>query len=460
MAPVLFQATHSDRVASALQLFGDALRRRQDVVRLIQWLLVAIYLLLLVMPVMAPLQEHARVFNSIGRFAEALFWGIWWPSVILGTMIFGQFWCGLLCPDGTINEFVSHYGKGWKMPAWLRWPLLPLTGFFLLTLYSHLIDAHRQARGTLLVVGGMSVLAVLTGLLYGRGKRMLCRYLCPASSIFSLLARCSVLHFRVNRQVWDAASRPAPGPVDCPVLIDVRRLTSNEKCNMCGRCSGHRNAVKLAARPPGSEIETLRDEDIRRWETIGIAFGLIGLTYGVMHWDGSIWNEQLQLAFAGWFGDTAWTKAAAPWWLFDNADKGRVSWQSGFATLSAILLATSVLGLAICVSLYVATLGNLQRSCTLAYALIPLGGLGLFAGALEHSLAILSVEGWQVASSLPWIRAIVLLAAFGWSLRIGWIALAREASPRTGRWVSFLVFAALTILLALAYQLAPTTLLR
>ncbi len=456
----MFKSIRSFWKPHFLQTLGNTLKARQDGVRRIQWALVTLYFSLLLIPAILPQAQHGSVFTSVGRFAEAMFWGIWWPGVILSTMIIGQFWCGLLCPDGTLNEFASRYGKGLKIPAWLRRPVLPLAAFFMLTLYSHLIDAHRQAGATLLVVGGMSLLAVSIGLLYGRGKRIWCRYLCPASGVFSLLARCSVLHFRVDRKTWDAASRPLPKPVDCPVLLDVRRLTSNEKCNMCGRCSGHRSAVALSARTPGFEIETLQDDEVRPWEALGIAFVLIGLAYSAMHWDGSVWHDHAQLAFARWLSETPWAQTAAPWWVFGNADTGPVSWQSGFATLSAILLATAVLGSAVSTLLYIAAFCNLQQAFRLAYGLIPMGGLGLFLGALEHSLAILKAEGWQVAGSLPWIRSFVLLAAAGWSLRIGCGSLARQTIRLGNTRITFMLYAVTVLLLVLAYQMAPNTLLR
>lgn len=442
-----------------LQTLGDAIKARQPLIRLVQWIMVAIYFSLLLLPVILPQVQPASMFTSLARLAEALFWGIWWPSVILGTMLVGQVWCGLLCPDGTLNEFTSHHGKAWKIPAWQRWPALPLVAYFFLTFYSHLIDAHRQPRGTLLVVGAISVLAICTGLLYGRGKRLWCRYLCPASSIFSLLSRCAVLHFRVNRQTWDEAARPVPKPVDCPVLLDVRRLTSNEKCNMCARCSGHRNAVVLAARWPGSEIEGLQSDAIRAWEALGIVFVLIGLSYTTMHWNGSAWHAQVQASFANLLGEAAWAQDTAPWWLFGNANRVSLSWQSGFATAAAILLATAILGIAVGTLLYAAGFGNLQRAYGLAYGLIPLGGMGLFLGALEHSMEILQLEGWHVASSLTWIRAFVLLVAVTWSLRIGWSWLLRQAIPFGRRRMAFMLYAVAVNLLAFTYQTAPIHLL-
>ncbi len=441
-----------------LQKLGDTLKARQDTVRRMQWVMVVVYLSLLLIPVILPQVEHGRVLTSIGHFSEALFWGIWWPGVILSTMLMGQFWCGLFCPDGILNEFASNHGKGWKIPAWMRKPALPLAAFFLLTLYSHLIDAHRLAKGTLLVVGSMSLMALVTGLLYGRNKRIWCRYVCPASGLFSLLARCSALHFKVDRQAWDAATRPVPKPVDCPVLLDVRRLTSNEKCNMCGRCSGHRDAVKLSLRALGCELESLRVDEVRVWEALGIVFVLIGLTYGAMHWNGSIWNAQMQSAWTGWLGATPWAQAAAPWWVFGHIDSGAMSWQTGLATLAAILLAGILIGIALSALLLAAAWGHVKQACRLAYALIPLGGLGLFLGAQEHSMEILVREGWNVAGNLQWIRIVVLMVAVGWSLLIGWHFLARQSTPWLRQRLSFLLFSITTILMALAYQLAPNTL--
>ena len=157
-----------------------------------------------------------------------------------------------------------------------------------MTLFSDAFDAHRSAWGTLAAVGSMSLLALATGLWFGKGRRVWCRHLCPAGSVFSLLARASVLHFKVDRARWDAAPRPSPKPVDCPLLLDVRRLTSNEKCNMCGRCSGHRGAVELSWRPLGSEIVDLKDDDVRPWDAVGICFVLVGLCFAGFHWTGDM----------------------------------------------------------------------------------------------------------------------------------------------------------------------------
>ncbi|PKU22134.1 4Fe-4S binding protein [Telmatospirillum siberiense] len=381
--------------------FGDGLYRRQDLVRLVQWLVVGLYVLLLAGPVIWPE-------GRIGRVAEILFWGVWWPLVIGSMMLIGQFWCGVLCPDGTVTEFASRRGRGRKPTEWLRWAWWPLALYSVLTFFSDAFQAHRSAWGTLLAVGGMSGLALGTGLVYGRGKRVWCRYLCPVTSIFSLLSRCSVLHFRVDRGAWEAAPRPVPKPVDCPLLLDVRRLTSNEKCNMCGRCSGHRGAVELAWRPLGSEIESLRDDEVRPWDAFGICYVLIGLSQAGLHWHHSA---------------------------------------------SAMLAISLGLGSAAAFLLFAATGGRFISAMRLSYGLIPLAGFGLMAGAGEHSLALLAGEGVEVGDLLTWSRDLAVLLGCLWSGRLGWRLI--RGLPVSGRPAGAAGYGACLLLLAASIRLSP-----
>ena len=417
-----------------LQAFGDGLKRRQDVVRGIQWGVVALYAFLLVAPVAAP----NGVLSGLARFSEALFWGVWWPGVILATLLFGQFWCGLLCPDGTLTEFASRCGRGGKIPPWLRRAGWPLLGFAWLTVCEQLTAAHHSPRATLLLLGGASLLALLTGLLVGRGKRVWCRYLCPLSAVFSLLSRYAVLHFRVDRAVWDAAPRQPGNSVDCPLLLDVRRLRSNEKCSMCGRCSGHRGAVRLALRAPGSEIAALAggEGDPRRWEALAIVFGLVGLCYGALHWRGSVWHAALLALPAPGGVSAAWAVGAA---------------------LLAILLPAAVIGGSLSLAL-LAVGGTQERAVRLAYGLIPLAGVGLLLGSLEYSLAILEREGVRVAQLLPALRALILAPALFWSARLGWLQLRADVPGRLLPGAALAIHSATLILLAACYQFAPSAL--
>ncbi len=422
------------------QAFGDLLQRRRTVVACVQWAFVALYAVLLIGPVVwPPPAAPAGIFASLARFSEALLWGIWWPAVVLATLVFGQFWCGVLCPDGTLTEFASRHGRGARIPRWLRRPGWPMLGFALLMSYEHLAAAYRSPLATFALLGGCSSLAVVCGALIGRGKRVWCRYLCPLATVFSLLSRCAVLHFRVDRQALDSAPRRLAAAVDCPLLLDVRRLRGNEKCNMCARCSGHLGAVALAPRGPCDEIAALGagQGEARRWEALVIVFVLAGLSFGALHWRASPWHAALVSTLPGW--------------------------PSALVAGLALLLPALLVGGALTLLLLAAGCGSQQRSVRLAYGLIPLAGVGLFVGSLEYSLGILARQGWALGPWLPGLRAVCLLPALVWSMALGDRLLRSEwgdewGGDSIGAWRrrgALAIYLTAAVLLAGCYQFAP-----
>jgi polyferredoxin len=406
------------RAQSRLQAIGDLLQRRQGAVRRVQWSMALVYYALLVAPaVLPPLASRAEVFHSLAGVAEILFWGLWWPGVILSMLFLGQFWCGVFCPDGVLTEFASRHGRGGKIPGWIRWSGWPALAFAVVIVYEHLVNAHQTPRALLVSLGGASLLALICGYFFGRGKRVWCRYLCPVSGVFSLLARCAIFHFRVDREAWDNAPKPLPRGVDCPPLLDVRRLRSNEKCSMCGRCSGHRNAVMLAARWPGSEVVDLTPPEIRRADAFAICFVLIGLCFGATRWQ--------SLGIVGRFEIPA---------------------------LLAILLIAASLGGFTALSLLAASRARPRFALHLAYALIPLAGLELFVGALEHSFLLLEQAGFIVATPRHVVRAASLTCGGLWSL---WIARRIFVRQGEGRDPGQILFALLLVALGGVWFFAP-----
>lgn len=287
--------------ALALRRAGLALRRYRRQIAIVQWLMVVVYLALVVTPVLLP-KTGSHMPDGFALSVPFLLWGLWWPLVILSVMLLGRAWCGLLCPEGTLTEWVSRRGLGRAIPPLLRWSGWPFCTFLAVTLYGQVSDLYTQPWPAALLLGGSTAAAIAVGLLYGRGKRVWCCYLCPVTGVFGLLAKIAPLHFQVDQAAWDNAprGRRASGKnlVECAPLIDIRRMQSASDCNMCGRCAGERDAVQLALRSPNAEILSVADspetQPGERWSARLLVFGLLGMALGTFQWQASPWHDALQ----------------------------------------------------------------------------------------------------------------------------------------------------------------------
>lgn len=416
-----------------LQRLGDGMRRHGAVIRAVQWFVVLFYALLLVVPALLPLPDsQARMLDNLTLFAQFLFWGIWWPFVLLSIVLFGRLWCGVLCPEGSLSEWASQYGKGMGVPRWVRWGGWPTLAFCLTTLYGQLISVYDYAQAALLILGGSTVAAVVVGLLFARGKRIWCRYLCPVSGVFALLARLAPVHFQVDEQRWVQNSAPRLPPPNCAPLLDIRRLRGASDCHACGRCSGQRGAVQLIARSSNQEILDSTAQSVSVWDVRLLLFGVIGLAMGAFQWTVSPRFITLKQGLAQWLveHDHLWAlQDNAPWWLLTHYPQlnDSFSWLDGFSIIAYLGLSSLVLGTALLVLLRLAAslAGDRTLYWPLALTLTPLGGAGLFLGLSATTVKLLRYEGLL----LEWIqpaRAALLLAAMAWSLLLGHKRLRRQ----------------------------------
>lgn len=391
-----------------LARLGEAMRRHRRWILGMQWTVLAAYLVLVVTPAFLPLPPAgAHLWNNLTLFAQFAFWGLWWPFVLLSMMLLGRVWCGVLCPEGFVSEQVSRIGLGRPVPRWLKWGGWPFVGFLGTTVYGQLISVYEYPQAALLILGGSTVAAIGVGLVYGRGKRVWCRHLCPVNGVFGLLARLAPVHFRTDRARWDtddAGTEARPAPVNCAPLLDLRRMESAAPCHMCGRCSGHRGAIALAARAPGSEVANLGDRDVGAWEARLLVFGLIGAAIGAFQWSASPWFVQAKLAAAGWLIDHdsyALLGDNIPWWLLTHYPQANdvFTWLDGGLILAYIGVTALLVGTWISAWLRLAgrLAGGARSHLRLAYALIPLGGVGVFLGLSALTVTMLAAEGLRVA---------------------------------------------------------------
>lgn len=126
---------------------GDWLQRNQRAIRVVQWSVVAVYAVLLCVPVLLPLPGRAAfLWNDFTRFAQFVFWGVWWPFVLVATMLVGRMWCGLLCPEGAVTEFASSRGRGRATPRWMTWPGCSRKLAAFVERHAHVAAAMRDQR--------------------------------------------------------------------------------------------------------------------------------------------------------------------------------------------------------------------------------------------------------------------------------------------------------------------------
>ena len=413
---------HAPMQTGVLARMGMAMRRHQRFILGVQWLVVVFYFSLLIYPTFMPLPaEDAHIVDNLRLFAQFLFWGVWWPFVMLGTMLLGRVWCGVFCPEGMLTELASRHGLGRAIPRWLRWSGWPFVAFVGTTVYGQLVSVYEYPQAALLVLGGSTLAAVAVGLVYGRGTRVWCRYLCPANGVFGLLAKIAPLHFRVNEAVWNQNQQRAPA-VNCAPLIDIRHMKSASACHACGRCSGEHGAVELGLRSPAREILATNRREVGTDEAVTLIFGVIGVATAAFIWSSSSRFVQLKTALADGLIERNWLALLqdnAPWWLLTNypAAHDVFTWLDGLCILAFILGGGSALGLVVWVGVWLAA--RVLRDPTLSWqklslALVPMAGAGVFLGLSMLTLGHLKAEGITLAW-VPALRGVLLTLAAGFS---------------------------------------------
>lgn len=438
-----------------LARLGDAMVRHQRGIVALQWVVIGFYAVMVALPAFLPVPPAgATLLNHLTLAAQFAFWGLWWPGVILATMLFGRIWCGVLCPEGALTEWASRRGRGAAIPRWIRWRGWPLLAFIATTVYGQLISVYEYPQAALLVLGGSTLAAVAIGLAYGRGKRVWCRYLCPVSGVFSLLARVAPVHFKVDKQAWmDYPQRTIA--INCPPLLSVQQMTGAAQCHACGRCSGHRNAVTLSVRSPAAEILSATPRDVERVDAWLLMWGLCGVAMGGFRWTADPWFVAVRQTVAAWLAEREWwwaLEANAPWWILTHYPElgDAFSWLDGGMILAYIGAVALVLGGALQLSAWAA--GQLSGVAwqVLAMAWIPVAGTSVFVGLTLLTQTQLRAEGIL----LPWldtVRGIIL--GLGWAFSL-WLSAQKLAQAPVVGWrrgAAWWVMAAPLALLAAAW---------
>ena len=180
--------------------------------------------------------------SRAGQAANVLVWGLWWPALILLSLLLGRAWCAI-CPISTGAEIVQRSG-GLGLPPMSRlkeaWPLPALVGFALILWIEHATAMETHPRATAVLLLSLALLAAALGWLYQR--HTWCRYVCPLGAMSAAFSTVSALRVHARREVCQASctgnecykgSETAQG---CPMFNHALFLNSGEYCKLCLEC--------------------------------------------------------------------------------------------------------------------------------------------------------------------------------------------------------------------------------
>ncbi len=181
-------------------------------------------------------------------------------GLVAATLLFGRFYCSLICPLGFLQDLVGMLSKGQA----LTHPALATVRYVLAGLAFGLF-AGGWAGGLLLLdpystfgrlftcssIAGVGALVLLVVLTVWR-RRFFCATLCPVGTLLGLLAKRGLFHLTLSEHCIQCGVCAKTCPSGC---IDVKqRVLDNERCVRCMAC--HANcpvgAITFTAttRPP------------------------------------------------------------------------------------------------------------------------------------------------------------------------------------------------------------------
>lgn len=455
----IYGASSAATRAEVLPRIGEWLKRHRSWVLGLQWIVVLGYVFLLAVPAFLPLPaEDTHLWNNLTRFAQFMFWGLWWPGVMIATVTLGRTWCGVFCPEGALSEWASRHGRGRAIPRWMRWSGWPFVAFLCTTVYGQLVSVYEYPQAALLVLGGSTAAAIAVGFVYGKGKRVWCRHICPASGVFGLLAKIAPMHYRVDQKRWASAPHRTKA-VDCAPLIDMRHMKSASECHACGRCSGHRNAVQLSWRAPWAE---LIDPAItpKTSEVLTLLFAVLGVATAAFQWSSSPWYVQVKLKLAEWLidhGHELLLQDNAPWWLLTHVPAANdvFTWLDGVLILAYLVGGGFALGALLALAVVLAARLSALSSNTLGFrrlalALTPLGAANIILGLSLLTISHLKAEHVR----LDWLvypRIALFLSGVIFSMALAWRLL--SAASRVRRVLAMTAFSVAPAIIGMVWYI-------
>ena len=426
---------------------------------------VAFVLLLLVPPFMPLPAEQDGALDSYRLFANTVLWGVWFPLVLLSVVVTGRSWCGLFCPMGAASEWANARGLKRVIPAWVKWPGTPIVSFIVVTIWAQTIGARDHVESSAILFGGVMLMAIVIGFVFGRSKRAWCRHMCPIGLLLGVYARLGAVDFRPKRP--EAGGDRWTEATACPTMIDLKHKTESRHCIECFRCVNPRakGGLTLALRHPGAEIEEIGRRNASLSEVMFLFLGA-GVALGGFLWLVLDSYQEYRL----WSATTAirngilWIGEAGPSWLMAVYPEEREVFRwVDFLTItsymaSVMLLITVALSATTALSAWLSGwLGGYgsfrRRFVELGYQAAPVAMVSLLLGIGGELFGTLAVFGLS-ADAVRLLKFALFVGGGLWSLHLGQRILAAQGVPAPRNWLPLLAGSGGALLLGAAWYRA------
>ncbi len=393
-----------------------------------------VFAALIFIPPFLPLPaEDAAIRNNFILMARFLIWGLWFPLVLLSVVFFGRLWCGLLCPQGALAEYVGKKGLNRPIPRWMRWEGMPIISFIAVTILGQLLGVRDYPLAALEILGGTMLLAAIVGFLYTSGWRPWCRYLCPIGPLLGIFSRLGAVSFEKN-------GGDGRGCV-CPTFINTANKVASSNCIECFRCVNPEtsNSLRLRIRHPGLEIEEIKKREPSLWEVVFL-FLATGLALGAFHWQVNPVYIRYKQAVGGFLlnsGLGEFIEKSGPWWLMVNYPQaGEVFIWLDFISITTFML-ISMAGIAIILFMLTMLSASVVREkerimatvAKVGYLYAPVALISLIIGLgliLFQSLGDIGIgkdvvrimQGFLFAAGGIWSIYLAVRLHNGWSMAV------------------------------------------
>lgn len=193
-------------------------------------------------------------------------------AVVLMTVVFGRFFCGWICPFGSISEWLGKlgkkiFGKQLTVPSKIDKPLRYLKYvIFVLILcstiyYGSMVFADFDPYVALFrliisqdaaIAGSIILAVVLIGSIFI--ERFWCRYACPLGAVLAILNKISFFKVRIQQESCKGCKRCVQQK--CPVNVQMsEKGVASTECIWCFECADACPFVAISIEGPKRELQ-------------------------------------------------------------------------------------------------------------------------------------------------------------------------------------------------------------